>query len=466
MVKRHHKLMLGFLWLSDTIIALAAWALGHGLHGIGGNLDWLSVPTRSLDSLVLPAALSVALGLFVFSRLGLYEPQRTKSLLGEAVRLAQAVLLVWVVVYAVTTFASPAGLSRATAGLALAAWLILAELNRLLARVALRRLRRRGWNLRHAAIVGTGRLAQRLYHVLTHNRWTGIRVSYFIETDYTRGRLLDHEVVGPLDVIDELVLQRPVDIVFVALPGSRHEKIEQVLSRLARTNADVRMVPDLLSVHLLRYDVTQLDELPIVSMTHSPQHGWNSIMKRALDLVLSFTAIFVLAPLLAIIALAVRFTSKGPVFYLQKRTSLGGRRFQIIKFRTMIENAEADTGPVWALPDDKRVTRVGRLLRRTSLDELPQLFNVLLGHMSLVGPRPERPELVVGFRRLIPNYMLRSQVKAGLTGWAQVRGLRGQTSLRKRVQYDLYYITNWSFGLDVRILLMSLLRGFIHPNAR
>ena len=466
MVKRHHKLMLGFLWLSDAIIALAAWALGHGLHAGGGNLGWLSMPSHSLDSLVLPAALSIALGLFVFSRLGLYEPKRTKSLLAEAYRLAQAVLLVWMVVYAVTTFASPAGLSRATAGLTLAAWLVLSELNRLLARAVLRGFRRRGWNLRHAVIVGTGRLAQRLYHVLSHNPWTGIRVSYFIETDYTRGRLLDREVVGPLDAIDEIVLQRPVDIVFVALPGSRHEKIEQVLNRLSRTNADVRMVPDLLAVHLLRYDVTQLDELPIVSMTHSPQHGWNSVMKRALDLVLSFVAIVLLALPLALISLAVKFTSKGSVFYLQERTSLGGRRFQIIKFRTMIQNAEAHTGPVWALPDDQRITRVGRLLRRTSLDELPQLFNVLLGQMSLVGPRPERPELIEGFRRLIPNYMLRSQVKAGLTGWAQVHGLRGQTSLRKRVQYDLYYITNWSFGLDVRILLTSPLRGFIHPNAR
>jgi len=458
--------MLGFLWLSDAIIALGAWALGHGLHAVGGDWGWLSVPSRSLDSLALPAVLSVALGLFVFSRLGLYEPKRTKSLLGEAYRLAQAVGLVWIVVYVATTFASPVGLSRATAGLALTAWLVLSELNRLLARAALRSFRRRGWNLRHAAIVGTGRLAQRLYHVLSHNRWTGIRVSYFIETDYTRGRLLEREVVGPLDAVDEIVLQRPVDIVFVALPGGRHEKIEQVLNRLARTNTDVRMVPDLLSVHLLRYDVTQLDELPIVSMTHSPQHGWNSVMKRAFDLTMALVAIFLLALPLAAIALAVKLTSKGSVFYLQERTSLGGRRFQIIKFRTMIENAETDTGPVWALPDDQRITRVGRLLRRTSLDELPQLFNVLLGHMSLVGPRPERPELVEGFRRLIPNYMLRSQVKAGLTGWAQVHGLRGQTSLRKRVQYDVHYITNWSFGLDVRILLLSLLRGFIHPNAR
>jgi lipopolysaccharide/colanic/teichoic acid biosynthesis glycosyltransferase len=166
-----------------------------------------------------------------------------------------------------------------------------------------------------------------------------------------------------------------------------------------------------------------------------------------------------------LIALIIKVSSRGPIFYRQVRSSLGGQPFKIIKFRTMKENSEATTGAIWATPNDSRVTRVGRFLRRTSLDELPQLFNVLVGHMSLVGPRPERPELIERFRHQVPRYMLRHQVKAGLAGWAQVHGLRGQTSLRKRVQYDLYYVTNWSFGLDLRVLLMVPFKGFVNRNA-
>jgi len=166
-----------------------------------------------------------------------------------------------------------------------------------------------------------------------------------------------------------------------------------------------------------------------------------------------------------LIALSIKFSSRGPVFFRQKRTSLGGKPFQILKFRTMIQDAEAQTGPVWAAPEDQRVTRIGRFLRRTSLDELPQLINVLVGQMSMVGPRPERPEFIERFRHQIPRYMLRHQVKAGITGWAQVHGLRGRTSLLKRVRHDLYYIDNWSFGLDMLILLMTPFRGLVNRNA-
>ena len=222
----------------------------------------------------------------------------------------------------------------------------------------------------------------------------------------------------------------------------------------------------LLSFHFLRHDVTQLDNLPIISLTHSPQHGWNSTLKAAFDLVVSSIALMVVAAPMFLIALAIKLTSRGPVFYRQKRTSLGGKEFKIIKFRTMIHNAEAQTGAIWALARDPRVTLLGGILRRTGLDELPQLLNILTGTMSLIGPRPERPEFIERFGEQVPRYMLRNQVKAGLTGWAQVHGLRGRTSLRKRLQYDLHYVTNWTFGLDLRILLMTAFRGFVPGKRR
>lgn len=459
MVKTHNRLMLSLLRLGDLGAALAAWAAAYALHALGGRIGWLSPPAHSLYDLRTPIIFSLVLCTAVFSRLGLYEPKRIRSLTGEAVTVLHAVLIAWAVTYVIASFTSLAGLSRATVGLVMPNWAVLAVLNRLTGRAVLRWFRRRGWNLRYAAIVGSGRLAQRLLHVLAQNRWTGIETCYFIDSPAPSRRLLGLDVVGPTDEVDTILAHRPVDIVFVALPGSRHDQIEQVLNRLAMTSADVQVVPDLLSFHFLRHEVSQLADLPVVTLTHSPQHGWNSVMKRAFDLAGAMVGVLIFAVPMIVLAVLIKLTSRGPIFYRQERTSLGGTPFTIIKFRTMVPDAEAKTGPVWADEPDARVTRLGRLLRRTNLDELPQLLNVLLGHMSLVGPRPERPELIERFRQRVPRYMLRNQVKAGLTGWAQVHGLRGQTPLRKRVQYDLYYIANWSFGLDLRILFMSLFRA-------
>ena len=465
MVKRHHRLVLSLLRVLDLAVTGSVWALAYGMHVLAGHLGWLDRPTHSFEDISFPIVLSCVLMLFVFSRMGLYAPKRMKSLISEAVGIVQAVLLVWMIVYAISSFSSGLKLSRATMGLALINWLVLAVLFRILARTLLHWFRRRGQNLRHAAIVGTGQLAQRLYHTLTKNTWTGIEVTCFVDTDSRHEELFGQKILGPISELDSIVTGQDANIVFVALPNRQHSDMELALNRLAMTNADVQVVPDLMSFHFLRHEINQLDEIPIVSLTHSPQHGWNSVMKRGFDVVGALGALIFFCPLMLAIAMVVRLTSSGPVFYFQKRASLSGKSFRIIKFRTMIENAEAVSGAVWARSGDDRVTWVGRHLRRLSLDELPQFINVLRGQMSLVGPRPERPELIERFRELIPRYMLRSQVKAGLTGWAQIHGLRGRTSLRKRVQYDLYYISNWSFGLDMWILFLSLFRGFIHPHA-
>ena len=356
-------------------------------------------------------------------------------------------------------------LSRLLFVCVLICWLVMAIISRLLTKNILGRVRRRGWNLRSAAIVGTGRLGQTFLHVLKASQWTGIVPHYFVGDPSKRKNLLGLEVCGPSENIEEILSQRPVDIVFVSVSRKNHETLETIVSKLASTNVDVRVVPDLLSFHFLGHGVTQLGNMPIITLTHSPQHGWNSLTKRISDMTLSSLLILLFALPMLIIALIIKLTSKGSVFYCQQRTSLVGKPFRIIKFRTMVTDAENDTGPTWATPDDPRVTRFGKFLRRGSLDELPQLFNVFAGYMSLVGPRPERPELIERFRKQIPGYMQRHQVKAGLTGWAQVHGFRGQSSLRKRIQYDLYYITNWSFWLDMRILLMTPFRGLINANA-
>jgi exopolysaccharide biosynthesis polyprenyl glycosylphosphotransferase len=450
--------MLLLLRVGDILVGLCAWALAYLVGIVADRLGragaWIPVA-----DLVPAVFLTMVFCAVVFSRFGLYQPQRLKTFWMELSVILRAVAVAWCVVYVIASLMRRPETSRFILTCVLPCWLLLACLSRMAVRILLRRLRRRGWNLRHAVIIGTGRLGQTLYHCLRRNPWTGIEPRYFVGHQ-SRDNLLGLEVFGPYQDMDAILENHPADIAFIALSGRDREAMEDVLNRLAATELDVRVVPDMLSFHFLKHEMGQIDNLPFVTLTYTPLQGWNIVIKRTLDVIFSAAAILALSPLMTAMALVVKLTSPGPVFYRQVRTSLGGKPFRIIKFRTMVVDAERETGPVWAAKDDPRVTSAGKLLRRLSLDELPQLFNVLRGDMSLVGPRPERPELVERFRRQIPRYMLRHHAKAGLTGWAQANGLRGQTSLRKRVQYDMFYIANWSLGLDLRILLLTLVRIF------
>jgi Undecaprenyl-phosphate glucose phosphotransferase len=246
---------------------------------------------------------------------------------------------------------------------------------------------------------------------------------------------------------------------------NRYHEARRIFDVLSSSVVEVRLVADVPALAGLSLNVTALDGLPVIGLRESPHFGLNKVVKRLMDILLSSIALVVLSPLLLIIAALVKLTSKGPVFYRQERCGLNGKTFQMLKFRSMRVDAEHSTGAVWASKDDPRRTRLGTFLRKTSLDELPQLINVLKGDMSLVGPRPERPVFIQQFSRTIPSYNARHVVKAGITGWAQVHGWRGNTSLRKRIQYDLYYITHWTPWLDLRIMWMTLWHGLFHRNA-
>jgi Undecaprenyl-phosphate glucose phosphotransferase len=228
---------------------------------------------------------------------------------------------------------------------------------------------------------------------------------------------------------------------------------------------DIKVLPGSYEFIGLRGGVDELDGLPIMSLQGSPLYGWNGVFKKVFDLAIGALLLVILSPLLLTIGLIVKTTSNGPILFRQERIGMDGFSFQILKFRTMRTGAEKETGPVWAQENDPRRTKIGAFLRKTSLDELPQLFNVLKGEMSLVGPRPERPNFVEIFRNRIPSYVLRHKIKSGMTGWAQVNGWRGNTSLEKRIEYDLYYIQNWSIRFDLRILFMTLWKGFFNRSA-
>jgi len=271
--------------------------------------------------------------------------------------------------------------------------------------------------------------------------------------------------LGGIEDIRTVLATRQVDIVIIALPHSDYPRLAAVLHEIGDEPVDIHFVPDLFNLASLRGGVEEFESIAFIHLRESPLYGWNQVLKRCFDLVFGAAALLVALLPMAVIAGAVLATMGWPILFRQERMGLDGRRFRMLKFRTMRPDAEAQSGAQWAVRDDPRRTWLGAFLRGWSLDELPQLFNVLRGEMSLVGPRPERPSFVEEFRRRVPGYMLRHKMKAGITGWAQINGWRGNTSIEKRIEYDLEYIARWSLGFDLSILLRTLWLGFHNRNA-
>jgi len=345
--------------------------------------------------------------------------------------------------------------------------ILLVSLSRFISRSLLRTLRRKGYNLRYVLIIGEGELGQKLLQSFHTHSELGLKVIGFLsESKVQVGEVIDGlPVIGTFGEVHEALRRGGIDQVYIALPFHQHEKIRHILTSLKNELVDIKVVSDLYDFVNLKGGVDEVDGLPIINIQDTPLHGWGKILKRALDILLALIGIIVLSPFMLIIAALIKITSHGPVFFKQERMGFDGAIFNMLKFRSMIVDAEKETGSVWAKPDDPRRTRIGRILRKTSLDELPQLLNVLKGEMSLVGPRPEMADLIDQFKDKIPKYMLRYKIKAGMTGWAQVNGWRGNTSLERRIEHDLYYIENWSISFDVRILFLTIFKGWVSKHA-
>ena len=462
MLYRHSEIFRSFLMGADLFWVTASWALAYVLrfHVFPPQLGW------DPDDYAWALAGLLPVVHWTLRARGLYEPQRTGSLVREMGGVVSGLAVTCVLLLAADA-ALRSFLSRAMIGVFFAFSTISVIGFRLCGRGVLRHLRRQGYNLRYLLVVGSGELAEATIDSIHDHPEAGLRVIGVLSGDPTRvGRTIQGvRVLGGYESVKNVLASHRVDQVILALPREDGDQLEKLLTELDDEVVTVRLIPDLLHVMTLRSSVEDLDGLPVINLRESPLVGWAAIQKRAFDVAVTSVALLFAAPVMGLIALAIRTTSGRPILYSQERMGLDGRVFRMWKFRTMRRDAEAASGPVWTREKDDRRTRLGSLLRKTSLDELPQLWNVLRGDMSLVGPRPERPVFIEQFRREIPGYMLRHKVKAGLTGWAQVNGWRGNTSLHERVEHDIYYIQNWTLGLDVRILLMTLWRGWIHRNA-
>ena len=465
MLKRHSDFFKSLMLVNDLLLVSLAW--------------WAAYLIRFHTPLLAPredyvfrhyvVAWLIILGVWaaVFAGLDLYRPRRISSRVREIADLIKGSSLALLVFLTILFLIREIVLSRAVVAIFWATSLSFLSLGHVSVREGLRFLRRRGYNLRLALIIGAPAQARQLLDKLVWYRHLGLKVSGIFFTDQWN---LGPEPPGvrilkSRDELQQLLRDGALDQIFITLPLEQASKLGEIQQWLGDNPVTVYYVPDFGEFAKLRGSVEEFDGLQIISLQSSPLDGWNAVLKRAIDVSLGGLALGVFAPIMALIAVAIRLTSPGPVFYRQERMGLDGERFEMLKFRTMVTDAEKLTGPVWAADNDPRVTRLGRWLRRTSLDELPQLINVLRGEMSLVGPRPERPPLIDEFRKSMPKYMLRHKVKAGMTGWAQVNGWRGNTDLETRIAHDLEYIENWSLWRDLRILSITLVRGFLNKNA-
>ncbi len=399
---------------------------------------------------------------FAFKAFNLYRPRRISSHLKEVLDIGKACTVSLFILIAVTYLLRRFELSRLSF---LYFWIfsvVSLGLNRALFREALRFLRKKGYNLRYALIVGSGDTGLDLVGRIQSHPELGIKILGFLTGDRKKigSRVGGIAVLGGYREVKEIIHEHRIDILFIALPSDSQHHLKSVLQGLGDEMVDVKVIPDLFQFVTLGGGLDELDGLPIINLQGTPLYGWNRVLKRALDVVFSGMGIVLFSPVIIVVAVLIKLTSPGPVYYVQERMGLDGRVFRMLKFRSMRADAEKDTGPVWAKADDPRRTKIGAFLRKTNLDELPQLFNVLKGDMSMVGPRPERPAFVEDFRGRIPKYMLRHKMKAGITGWAQINGLRGNTSIEDRIRYDLSYINNWSIWFDLKILVMTLWSGF------
>jgi Undecaprenyl-phosphate glucose phosphotransferase len=478
MLNRHNRLLVTLYVLSDAALASIAFLITSYLRFHTGFIPAPkgTPPLQQYINLLPFIAVLVPVG---FQLQGLYRLRRGRSRVDDffAVFVGSILAVIFGIVatlYVETYFATPAARDRGAFEVSQPAWAMFLILNvaltftsREIVREALERRWRAGIGLKRILIAGAGELGRLVADKIFEHRELGYQIVGFVD-DRAAGDHLGYRglpLLGTIDDAADICQRESIDHLYVALPPDQHVRMLQLIESTSREFVDVKVVPDLLQVIALRARLDDLDGIPVININDVPLQGFNSIVKRAIDVAISFVALVALAIPFVVIATVIKLTSRGPVFYRQLRMGLDGSPFMIYKFRSMYDDAEAVTGPVFASEQDPRRTPIGRILRQSNADELPQFWNVLRGEMSIVGPRPERPNFVAEFKDKIPQYMLRHKVKAGITGWAQVNGWRGNTSIEKRIEYDLYYIENWSVRLDLKIMWLTLLRGFFQKHA-
>ena len=454
--------------LIDALVIIVSYVFAWWLKFLSGILDH-EVGVLSFEFYMRALLLIVPVYILLYYAFNLYTSKRVQGRRLEFSNIVMANTVGLLLMFAALFTYNPQyrNFSREMLFYFYVTNIVVEEIVRLLIRRFLRSIRRRGYNLKHILLVGYSRAAEQYIDRIQQNPQWGYNVRGVLDDNIARGTSYKGvKVIGSIGNLNYILPQNSLDEIAITLGLEEYYKLEKIVAECEKSGVHTKFIPDYGNIIPTRPYTEDLLGLPVINIRYVPlSNTFNAFVKRCMDVVGSIVCIILFSPVMLLSAILVKATSKGPLIFAQERVGLHNKPFQMYKFRTMYVQTEEEEQKGWTKKNDPRVTGVGKFLRKTSLDEFPQLFNVLKGDMSLVGPRPERPQYVEKFREEIPRYMIKHQVRPGMTGWAQVNGYRGDTSIRKRIEHDLYYIENWTLGLDVKILFLTVFKGFINKNA-
>ncbi len=465
MIKDNQKYFNRLHILIDAAVIAASYWFAWFLKFETGIFE--SVRSLSFQYYMTALLLIVPMYLILYSAFNLYTPKRVQGRRLELANIVKANTLGLFILIGILYLLKIIDFSRSMLVIFFFVNIAVEETVRMTIRIVLRDMRRKGMNQKHIVLVGYSRAAEEyIDRILANPQW-GYTVRGILDDSVEAGT--DYRGIKVLGRIDNLMIilpQNRLDEIAITLGLNDYSRLEEIVALCEKSGVHTKFIPDYNNIIPTKPYTEDLLGLPVINIRYVPlSNTFPSLVKRTMDIFGSIAAIVLFSPVMLLCAALVKLTSPGPVLYKQVRVGLHNRNFEMFKFRSMEVQPEAEEKKAWTVKNDPRVTGIGKFMRRTSLDELPQLFNILKGDMSLVGPRPERPFFVEKFREEIPRYMVKHQVRPGLTGWAQVNGYRGDTSIRKRIEYDLYYIENWTLGLDIKILFLTIFKGFINKNA-
>lgn len=457
--------------LLDILVTVVAYALAWFIV-ISGKVLPLDEGVLKPQVYFMALIFIVPIYLILYASFHLYVPKRIQGRRSELANICKAnvigLMVFTFVLFGLRRFVSHLSYFSTKMILAFfAANIILLEAERISIRIFLRSLRTNGYNQKHVLLIGYSRAAEGFIDRVSVNPEWGYHVQGILDDHRPAGFAYKKvQVLGPTNHLEDFLASNTLDEIAITLSIKEYSNLEQIVAACEKSGVHTKFIPDYNNIIPTIPYMEDLQGLPVIHIRHVPLTGvFNATMKRIVDLAGALFGLIVFSPLMLVTALLIKITSPGPVLFSQERIGLHNRPFKMYKFRSMEVQDPGRERSQWTTPHDPRVTPVGRFIRKTSIDEMPQFFNVLIGDMSLVGPRPERPLFVEKFKEEIPRYMIKHQVRPGLTGWAQVNGYRGDTSITKRIEHDLYYIENWSLGFDFKIMLLTVFKGFINKNA-
>ena len=465
MIKDNQRILNQIHVIIDLIITALAYLLSYWLKFKSGWIEYnVGLPIKrylTILYIILPSYL------ILYYMFDMYNSKRASGRKRELFNITKANTVGLILIIVVLYLVNQPNYSREMFFIFWCANIVMITGYRNVLRMLLRFFRKKGYNLKYVLLIGYSKSAESYINKIRLNPQWGYVVRGILDDHMERGTMYKGiKVLGPIDNLSVILPQNKLDEIAITLSLSEYGRLEEIVGQCEKSGVHTKFIPDYAGIIPNKPYTEDIQGLPVINIRHVPlTNTLNAISKRIVDIIGSLVAIVIFSPIMLISAIAIKVSSKGPVIFAQERVGLHNKTYKMYKFRTMYVQTEEEEQKAWTVKDDPRVTKVGRILRKTSLDELPQFFNIFIGQMSLVGPRPERPMFVEKFKEEIPRYMVKHQVRPGLTGWAQIHGLRGDTSIEKRIEYDLYYIENWSMELDIRILFLTVFKGFVNENA-